>query len=200
MLHPSAPAYSLKGTGREKFASFTNDHNHEAQSIGPGPKYNLFNQGIKTRSVSFTQGRAKRPPINDGVEKTPGPSGYNPEVNAQSSEVGFPKSSRKDIPLNNNPGPDFYKPIEEPTYKKITTYTMGAKYPSIMDDVGKNPGPGDYQQPLTKTESFLSLKRSKFGTTKRFSQPNLQTTPGVGMYELRTAEPIVKKNSKFGTS
>jgi len=32
---------------------------------------------------------------------------------------------------------------------------MGAKYPSIMDNTTKNPGPADYDKPKTKTTQFL---------------------------------------------
>lgn len=54
---------------------------------------------------------------------------------------------------------------------------MGSKYGSIMDDTGKNPGPGHYNNPETPFDSTLNTRNSKFGTQPRFSQPN-SSTPG----------------------
>lgn len=62
---------------------------------------------------------------------------------------------------------------------------MGQKYPSIMDDTNKNPGPGHYETPrtietLTKSKS---LAETKFTTTKRFHQSH-EKSPGVGSYTI----------------
>lgn len=45
---------------------------------------------------------------------------------------------------------------------------MGSKYPSIMEDTGFNPGPGDYEIPKNQSSQCLSTKNSKFGTASRF--------------------------------
>ena len=74
---------------------------------------------------------------------------------------------------------------------------MGAKYPSIMDNTGSNPGPGDYENPQTKTSQFLDTRNSKFGTSPRFSQPNLN--PGVGSYEVTDKKGLINDKGTFGT-
>ena len=84
--------------------------------------------------------------------KTPGPSHYNPEKNYQNVKVSFAKSQRKnEIEKNKNPDPAFYEPKNSKTKPKILQYSMGSKYPSIMDNTGSNPGPGDYEAQITKT-------------------------------------------------
>ena len=74
---------------------------------------------------------------------------------------------------------------------------MGSKYPSIMEDTGKNPGPGDYETNTTVTSTLLAAKRSKFGTASRFSQPNLHV-PGPGDYELMNKKGMVTDKGTIG--
>ena len=59
---------------------------------------------------------------------------------------------------------------------------MASKYPSIMDDTGCNPGPGDYNNPEVLMASTM-YRNSKFGTQPRFSHPNLNI-PGPGDYQV----------------
>ena len=181
---PGGTCLHHQGHRQEAYSSSNlaiNELNDGYEDCSPGPKYNMFGTGIKTKTLSYSPSKFRRTMINEGTMKTPGPSDYNPEKKHQGTKVSFAQSERKDeLSKNNNPDPAFYKGSSKQTKPKIAEYSMGAKYPSIMDDTGKNPGPGDYETLPTKTSQFLETKKSKFGTSPRFSQPNLN--PGVGNY------------------
>ena len=97
------------------------------------------------------------------------PSHYNPKnVNIVSHSVTFPKNTKPVDTLNDNPDPTYYNADPNLVKSAYPNYSMGSKYPSIMEDTGSNPGPGHYNNPEITLSSTLS-KKSKFGTQPRFS-------------------------------
>ena len=43
------------------------------------------------------------------------------------------------------PDVGYYQPDYDVNKKRLQTFSMGSKYPSIMDDVKPTPGPGAYE-------------------------------------------------------
>ncbi len=110
----------------------------------PGPIYlpSQTTQNHITRTSSI--GKAGRQQINHGIELTPPPGHYSPQKIHHSKQIySIPQSSFVN-PENEVPSPGTHDPIHKWTKSRLLSYQMGEKYPSIMDSVNKNPGPGHY--------------------------------------------------------
>ena len=64
----------------------------EYQNSSPGPKYDTFGIGIKNKNKTFSIGKSNRYNINHGIEKTPGPTEYNPEKKKNEKKFTIPKN------------------------------------------------------------------------------------------------------------
>ena len=82
--------------------------------------------------------------------------------------------------------------------KNIHIFSLGEKYPSILNDNRKLPGVGDYQ--INRNDSN-SKNNSKFGTSSRFTNNSKLNLPGPGDYQLLTIQSTNNKpKTTFGTS
>ena len=95
MNFPTAPSYSIKGTGKKgipKINLAINELTGE-DFASTGPKYNTQDLGIKSRSISYGIGKSTRTSINFPVENTPSPDKYNPMKSTNYSvKHSIPKS------------------------------------------------------------------------------------------------------------
>ena len=87
-----------------------------------------------------------------------------------------------------------YRPDNNFGKEQAPEFSLGSRYPSIMDNTGNNPGPGDYENPEQLPSSQLKSKKSKFGSQKRFSEPQL-TKAGVGDYNI--SKSLISPKGKF---
>lgn len=99
---------------------------------------------------------------------------------------------------NDNPDPTYYNANTRIVKAAYPNYSMGSKYPSIMEDTDCNPGPGHYNNPEITLSSTLS-KKSKFGTQPRFSEPNIRS-PGPADYNLGKLLTFVTNKGKLSQS
>lgn len=154
---------------------------HDDPQDNPGHHYNVSTPLDKRHSTTM-QRTSNRLPINHGVIDTPGPDQYKPKpVISHSPKPTFNKA--KDInPENASPPCTWYKPEEKLTTTKVQTYSIGQKYPSILESQHKHPGPGHYEtsQPTLKSKS---QSMSSFPNTHRFHDMR-DKTPGVGDYKI----------------
>ena len=104
------------------------------------------------------------------------------------------------------PDVGYYQPNYDVNKQRLHTFSMGSKYPSIMDDVKPTPGPGAYEtarnfkkavssdQKLRKSMSAFSSTAVRFHGTKK--------APGPGDYDLLSQDKILSPDSKgkFGTN
>jgi hypothetical protein len=124
--------------------------------VSPGPIYNTSGLGIKQKSVSHSIGKSERTKINHWVEHTPAPTHYEPKLVAKNTQKTVPKSERPNI-QDLNPDPTWYQPEHVLSKPKVLDYSLGSRYPSIMENVNAHPGPGHYEN----TQPLPILKRSK---------------------------------------
>lgn len=102
--------------------------------------------GIKTRSVSFKTGKSQRTKINHGVLNNPGPTQYNNAPKHEGISITMSKTQRIDEQSKNfNPEANLYQANENFIKTTYPNYSLGSRYPSIMDDTGCVPGPGHYE-------------------------------------------------------
>ncbi len=50
--------------------------------------------GIRNKTATFSIGKSNRYNINHGIEKTPGPTEYNPEKKSNQKKITIPKSQK----------------------------------------------------------------------------------------------------------
>lgn len=79
----------------------------------------------------------------------PAPTQYNPkDPNIHTNQITIPKDSKiKEKAKEDDPDPATYDSKFNFIKEKISNFTIGSKYPSIMDDINNNPGPGYYNNP-----------------------------------------------------
>jgi hypothetical protein len=112
---------------------------------------------------------------------------YEPKKLPFGSHKTIPKASFIETP-NFNPDPSYYTANEKLISRNVLTYTLSSRYPSVIDENNKNPGPADYQsqqQPLILTRS-KNVKQTSFGTGSRFKNQQ-EPNPGAGQYDCNSS-------------
>jgi len=94
---------------------------------------------------------------------------YEPKKLPSGSHKTIPKASSIENP-NLNPDPACYITSEKHTSRNVLTYTLSSRYPSVIDENNKNPGPADYhsQQQAPILTRSKNVKQASFGTGSRF--------------------------------
>lgn len=63
--------------------------------------------------------------------------------------------------------------------KNVQVFSMGEKYPSVLDDNRNTPGVGDYE---INNNTITNNNKNKFGTSSRFINNGKLNLPGPGDY------------------
>lgn len=116
---------------------------HDDPQDNPGHQYNITGPLDRLHSTTMLR-TSQRLPINHGVENTPGPDQYDPRpTSPHSPKVTFSKAKEINPELASPPC-TWYKPEEKLVIPKVQSYSIGQKYPSILESQHKHPGPGHY--------------------------------------------------------
>lgn len=164
-----------------------------ALSVGPGqysPEKPL-KQAAKTKI-----GSTKRPDpfdcIMGSLKSIPGPGEYSTKDSWLTKSVTSIRGPYK-APKNLNPGPGSYDSSSNLYYKQCPRSVIGTqKRPSNFEKQEQVPGPGEYNQPISKGPSYSMVGKP--------ARKDCNGVPGPGSYRTTSVEVgQVKKGSTRGS-
>eukprot|EP00397_Hematodinium_sp_SG-2012_P025592 GEMP01026749.1.p1 GENE.GEMP01026749.1~~GEMP01026749.1.p1 ORF type:complete len:438 (+),score=64.48 GEMP01026749.1:190-1503(+) len=167
---------------------------HHAENPGPGQ----YSQQLPSNSPRFGFGTQPRQEQVYRRQRQPGPGEYSPDNKRKGAPTcRFGLAERSTTKSSGLPGPGSYNITTRPGGPK---YTCSPRVPRINSDRDRleNPGPGEYEQPLTSPSKTAS-PRWGFGTSVRLSGTLSSNAPGPGTYDAH-AKTFVGPKFAFARS